>query len=41
LRIEAASGCSHQLGYLRTLPIHASLPEECLSCDKIIACKHS
>lgn len=41
LRIEAVSGCDHQLGYLRTLPIHASLPEECLSCDKIIECKHS
>jgi len=40
LRIEPASGCSHQLGYLRTLPVNASLPDECLSCDKIIKCKH-
>ena len=41
LRIEHASGCNHKLGYLRTLPITASIPEECLSCDKIIKCKHS
>ena len=39
LRIEAASGCSHHFGYLRTFPINASLPEECLSCDKIMECK--
>ncbi len=41
LRIETASGCNHQLGYLRTLPVNASLPEECLGCDKLIECKHS
>lgn len=40
LRIETASGCSHQFGYLHTFPINASLPEECLSCDKVIECKH-
>jgi hypothetical protein len=38
---KPASGCNHQLGYLQTLPVNASLPEECLSCDKIIKCKHS
>jgi len=41
LRFEPASRCNHQLGYLRTLPVNASLPEECLRCDKIIQCKHS
>ena len=40
LKVEAASGCSRQFGYLRTFPINASLPEECLSCDKIMECKH-
>jgi len=40
LRTKTASGCSHQFGYLHTLPINASLPEECLSCNKIIDCKH-
>lgn len=32
--------CKHQLGYLRTLPRNAPIPDECLSCDKIIKCKH-
>ena len=41
LRIEPASRCNHQLGYLRTLPANASIPEECLRCDQIINCKHS
>jgi hypothetical protein len=41
LRLEPASRCNHQLGYLRTLPVNASLPEECLRCDKIITCRHS
>ena len=40
LRIKAASGCTHQFGYLSTLPINAPLPEECLSCDKVIDCRH-
>jgi hypothetical protein len=40
-RIEHDSGCNHKLGYLKTLSVNASLPEECLSCDKIIQCKHS
>jgi len=33
--------CKHQFGYLRTLPRHAAIPDECLPCDKIIKCKHS
>jgi hypothetical protein len=33
--------CNHQLGYLTTFPADASLPEECLSCDKVIECKKS
>jgi len=41
LRIETVSRCNHQLGYLRTLPTNASIPEECLRCDQIINCKHS
>ncbi len=41
LRREASQKCKHQLGYLRTLPKHASIPDECLSCNKIIECKHS
>jgi len=41
LKREASQECKYQLGYLRTLPRHASIPDECLSCNKIIECKHS
>jgi len=41
LRREASQQCRYQLGYLRTLPKDASIPDECLSCNKIIECKHS
>jgi hypothetical protein len=41
LQIEAVPECSHHLGYLSTFPKNSSLPEECLSCDKIIECKQS
>jgi len=40
-RKESEDGCRYQFGYLRTLPADASIPDECLSCDKIIKCKHS
>lgn len=33
--------CKHQLGFLQTLPKNAPIPDECLSCDRIIECKHS
>ena len=33
--------CTHQLGYLGTFPANASLPEECLSCNKVMECKQS
>jgi hypothetical protein len=38
---EPAFECKHQLGYLRTLPKNAPIPNECLGCDQIIECKHS
>ena len=41
LRIETVSGCNHQLGYLSTFPANSSLPEECLSCNKVMECKQS
>lgn len=40
-KIETAPECRHHSGYLRTLPRNASIPNECLGCDKIIKCKHS
>jgi hypothetical protein len=36
-----SSECNHQLGYLAAFPADASFPEECLSCNKIMECKHS
>jgi len=38
---ETAPRCQHQLGYLRTLPKDTPIPDECLSCDRVIECKHS
>ena len=38
---RTSSECSHQLGYLTNLPANASLPDECLSCNKIMECKQS
>lgn len=38
---ETTPECKHRLGYLRTLPKNASIPDECLGCDRIIECKHS
>jgi hypothetical protein len=40
-RKETESRCRNQFGYLRTLSREASIPDECLSCDRIIECKHS
>ena len=41
LKKETVQECKYRFGYLRTLPRDASIPDECLSCDKIIGCKHS
>jgi len=35
------ANCKHELGYLKTLPKNTPIPNECLSCRKIIECKHS
>ncbi len=39
--VEKEVDCKHQLGYLRTLPRRAHIPEECLGCHRIIECKYS
>ena len=33
--------CKHEFGYLKTLPKNAPIPKDCLSCRRIIECKHS
>ena len=30
--------CSHELGYLKKRPKNTPIPEECLTCDKMIEC---
>jgi hypothetical protein len=41
LKEDAETRCRYKFGYLRTLPRDAPIPDECLSCDRIIRCKHS
>ncbi len=31
-------GCLHHFGYLKSLPENASLPDECLTCPKLMQC---
>ncbi len=40
-KTEAPRECRYRFGYLRTLAKGVPIPDECLSCDKIIDCKHS
>ena len=32
--------CAHHLGYLKSRPKNTSIPEECLTCSKIIECMY-
>ncbi|MEM2969108.1 MAG: hypothetical protein QXJ76_07385 [Candidatus Bathyarchaeia archaeon] len=35
---EETFGCSHHLGYLKQRPKNTPIPEECLTCAKMIEC---
>jgi len=35
---ESPKGCPHHFGYLAHRPKDASIPEECLTCQKIVEC---
>ena len=37
-REESPKGCPHQFGYLAHRPKDASIPQECLTCPKIVEC---
>jgi hypothetical protein len=37
---NSPSGCPHRLGYLASRPKNASIPQECLTCKKILECMH-
>ena len=32
------SKCPYQFGYLKTLPIDATIPDRCLTCSKLLQC---
>jgi hypothetical protein len=37
---DAAVGCAHHLGYLKCRPKNTPIPEECLTCSKMIECMY-
>lgn len=37
-KMEEAVACAHQLGYLKRRPKNTPIPEECLTCTKMIDC---
>ena len=38
--VEATVGCGHHLGYLKQRPKNTAIPEECLTCSKMIKCMY-
>jgi len=38
--VGEAVGCAHHLGYLKQRPKNTPIPEECLTCSKIIECMY-
>jgi len=36
----AAGGCGHHLGFLKSRPKNTPIPEECLTCSKMIECMY-
>ena len=38
---EDSVKCPHHLGYLKTLPLGSSVPEECYSCSRMMQCLFS
>ena len=37
---ERTSGCPHHFGYLGNRPKNASVPQECLTCQKMLECRN-
>ena len=37
---DEAAGCVHHLGYLKNRPKNMPIPEECLTCNKMIDCMY-
>ena len=38
---KGSSKCPHRFGYLIKLPKNAPIPEECLTCQKLLECRNS
>jgi DNA-directed RNA polymerase subunit RPC12/RpoP len=38
--VEEAGGCQHHLGYLKQRTKNTPIPEECLTCSKMIECMY-
>jgi hypothetical protein len=38
---KSASSCPHRFGYLASRSKNAPIPQECLTCQKILECMHS
>jgi len=38
--VEGPGSCVHYLGYLKSRPKNTSIPEECLTCSKMIDCMY-
>ena len=38
--VEGPASCAHHLGYLKQRPENTPIPEECLTCSKIIDCMY-
>jgi hypothetical protein len=39
-KIEETVACAHHLGYLKQRPKNTPIPEECLTCSKMIECMY-
>jgi DNA-directed RNA polymerase subunit RPC12/RpoP len=39
-KMEEAVTCAHYLGYLKRRPKNTPIPEECLTCNKMIECMY-
>ncbi|NIR87154.1 hypothetical protein GWO13_06090 [Candidatus Bathyarchaeota archaeon] len=35
---DKSVGCTHFLGYLKTRPKKSSIPDECLTCNRMLKC---
>ena len=38
--LEGPTGCAHHSGYLKERPKNTPIPEECLTCSKMIECMY-